>query len=250
MSFPPLRVTFRFARPAFTLIETIAVVGILSVLIGLMIPALAGARTQGNRVALLSGQRQAMIAVETYCSDFDRAYPCFGEPETMTARIEWNESDVWLDWWQQPEYWGWFLFTRGYAGDASMGPNARSDVYERASGCPSCGFDRRSFHVLSASLFADPSLFVESAVVESVLHRGTRTTEVRYPTAKTVLYQLWFANPADAPPESRKDLAHFADGHGAWLPCGILSTGVDADLPFAGIPGMCTRNGVRGRDRE
>lgn len=247
---PPSLVVSRNARAAFTLIETIIVVGVVSVLLGLLIPAIVGARTQSNRAALLSGQRQAMIAVETYCTDFDLGYPCFGQPETMNARIRWHGSDVWLDWWQQPEYWGWFLSTRGYAGDASMSPRSRPDVYELASGCPSCGFDRRSFHMLSASLLADPALFVDGAVVESVLHRGTRATEVRYPSVKSVLYQLYFANPADTPPEARKDLAHFADGHGEWLSCGVLSVGVDADLPFAGIPAMCTRDGVHGRDRE
>lgn len=243
---PPIPGIF---RSAFSLVELLAVIGIIAVLLGLMIPVLSGARKQGVRTALLAGQRQAMLAVETYSSDFDLAYPCFGKPETMVARIQWHGEDVWLDWWQQPEYWGWFLATRGYAGHASMGPNAPEDIYEHAEGCPSCGFDRRSFHMLSATVFADPSLFVDGATVESALHRGTRSTEVRSTSDKVVLYQFWFANPPDTPVDRRKELAHFADGHGEWLPIGVLSPGVDASLPFAGFPGMCTRDGIRGRDR-
>lgn len=57
----------------FSLIELLVVIVIISLLIGLLLPALGSARTTANRVHCLSNQRQMMIATTLY-TDAHRGY--------------------------------------------------------------------------------------------------------------------------------------------------------------------------------
>lgn len=56
-------------RRAFTLIELLVVISIISLLISLLLPALAKARESVNLVKCMSNQRQIIIAVLTYAAD-------------------------------------------------------------------------------------------------------------------------------------------------------------------------------------
>jgi prepilin-type N-terminal cleavage/methylation domain-containing protein/prepilin-type processing-associated H-X9-DG protein len=62
---------------AFSLIELIVVIGIIALLIGVLLPALAQARSQSRAVACLSNVRQLSTAVMMYANDHQRfiGYP-------------------------------------------------------------------------------------------------------------------------------------------------------------------------------
>ena len=49
-------------RAGFTLIEMLVVITAIALLVGILLPALAGARTAASRVLCLSNQRQMMLA--------------------------------------------------------------------------------------------------------------------------------------------------------------------------------------------
>lgn len=61
----------RSSRSGFTLIELLIVIAIIAVLIGILLPALAGGREQGRMVQCLSNQRQIGFAQQAYADDFD-----------------------------------------------------------------------------------------------------------------------------------------------------------------------------------
>jgi prepilin-type N-terminal cleavage/methylation domain-containing protein len=65
----------RFAS-AFTLIELLVVIAVIALLVGILLPSLAGARDAARTVKCLSNQKQLITAWTLYAGDFkDRAMP-------------------------------------------------------------------------------------------------------------------------------------------------------------------------------
>jgi len=75
---PPFRGSFRVARAAFTLIELLVVIAIIAILAGLLLPALARAKSKGKTVRCLSNLRQLGITTSLYTGDYQERFPFSG----------------------------------------------------------------------------------------------------------------------------------------------------------------------------
>lgn len=59
----------------FTLIELLVVTSIISILAGMLLPGLAGARERARRVACLNNLRQIGAGLQMYAQDYDERFP-------------------------------------------------------------------------------------------------------------------------------------------------------------------------------
>jgi len=63
------------ARGAFTLVELLVVIAVIALLIGVLVPALAGARRAGRAAVSSSNLRQIGVGVRLYLNDYEQTLP-------------------------------------------------------------------------------------------------------------------------------------------------------------------------------
>jgi type II secretory pathway pseudopilin PulG len=78
--------------PAFTLIELILVVGMVALLVGMLIPALAGAARASRATACLSNQRQIGVGAQMFAADHRDRLPRAGENSARDEARPWASA--------------------------------------------------------------------------------------------------------------------------------------------------------------
>jgi prepilin-type N-terminal cleavage/methylation domain-containing protein len=97
-------------RRGFTLVELLVVIALVAVLVGLLLPALGGAREAARATVCLSNLRQGAIACRQYADENRGLAPAIGQPYTAWP--------------------AWPLVVQTYAGQVGETPN---DLYSPSS---------------------------------------------------------------------------------------------------------------------
>jgi prepilin-type processing-associated H-X9-DG protein len=97
-------------RTAFTLVELLVVIGIIALLIGVLLPALIGARQRGYDLKCASNVRQLCVALVNYSVEFKGKFP---------PNIGASGPDV--NWWYDADRIGRFLPKTTQFGTSSVG---------------------------------------------------------------------------------------------------------------------------------
>lgn len=246
----------RTTHRAFSLIELLAVIAIVGVLIALAIPALASARRTARFTASLSDTRQmvTMLAMHTTDNRDTHPYIVAGQFEAL-AHLEpvgpnngiapgahmrrWhmalmNDQPGILDLvYPQIEIW----------------PEMRSRANESG--------DYQAGIFTTAALFAAPGYFSDTQPIHDHQLRATRTTEIRYPSDKMIIYNwssTWL-NPQDAienDEEGTRTRATYSFGDGSvelLYMSQIDGPFVDRSFVSWAGSGFTTTDGLAGRDR-
>jgi prepilin-type N-terminal cleavage/methylation domain-containing protein/prepilin-type processing-associated H-X9-DG protein len=222
---------------AFTLIELLAVVAVISLLLSILVPSLRNARAAASRVGCAHNLKQIALAMDMYLTDNDDVYPCAQDPVAGTPYWLWMGR-------------GWRSFVAPYLGAIDAGnpsallcPQDRADPnkYESTSYAYSMAFYHIPEQINAMSepndTYSDPKPSVPQ-----------RTGVVAFASAK-ILVGEWFSNHRPVDEErgwwnwqgARNFL--FADGRVAYLEATEVRPAND------GLPdGNLTVDGIRGRD--
>lgn len=178
----------RAAHRAFTLIELLVVIAVIALLIGLLLPALGGAREAGRAAVCLSNQRQIGMALSHYAEAWKEYIP-----------RESGSCEAWPGHQTQPSNPPWAYELRPYLDDQAVEKDAIvqtggwRELYSlgRYYKDPSRPKDRHDIHYVSNGMS-----FRAPGVLNSIAKKATKMS--RYPRPFDCIYLACFADDPQA----------------------------------------------------
>lgn len=245
---------------AFSLVEVIVVITVISIVIALALPSFRRVKQQAVDVRCMAHMRSASLAISMYANGADDAFPFAGRSEreiaypSLPTRIERIGGGIGL----RAGLWSMLLSEQWSAGrfDPAMQCPAQppvDDAAEAAGGWVP-GSSRLPMYWMSEALWCDPASLTADANLDAEPRtRANRQHEVLFPSSKAVLYEqvgfcitapdaaFWIWDLAQTPMHPTS--AATADGSVARSIRNDQIPGVGGAMPMT-----YTVDGVRGRD--
>lgn len=251
-------------RYAFTLVELLVVIGIISVLIGILLPTLSRVQRQARQTACLSNQKQLILALFMYCQDNKGGFPggpgfanVNGVRTFFPGLASWDSVARNPYSCNQDEKNG-PLFLAKYVGNSRKIP-----------GCPAAGEDvkdtgfnradnRANYWYPMSLVYTPKEIFNASQInfsttvqtpqkITAVRHTAQKAVIIDYQTYHDkVVFQVDLTPPGTAQSANRRVVnVGFADGHVAYRNVREM---FDRDVNYTGRNTDPETAGVRGRD--
>ncbi len=237
---------------AFTLVEALVSLGVISVLIAILIPAVAGARRSAKETVERAHQSQCGQILLQYVLDNGDAFPSFGKQGTDRGELVFDGRLIIDDYWSSVQYWGMFVWSRGYAGDETLWSPALGNTKPTREQVRTMVLGGASIDWLTYTAFAPPRHWKHGSPQPVEDHQIQRMSLVAHTSEKGILRRANYVrfDPRRSVPESEQSVfVWFADGHNDKFRQGDLRPGV----PLWGrvpepIPVLTTQDGLLGRD--
>ncbi|MBK7404093.1 MAG: type II secretion system protein [Phycisphaerales bacterium] len=234
-------------RRGFSLVELLVCVLIVGLLAALALPSLSRARDRARDAVSLSNLRSHATILAMYTSEWEGAFPCFADPAAKRTLVHVKDDDYlelryWLTW----HYWQFVLAEDYYESRVLPGSMMR----------PGAGYNMS--YAYSCSFLAAPEYWRDRAERPRRLWRGTRESELLFPSQKAVLVEFEPGTPYRLERFDRRPLLmSFVDPSAAGVGEADLMTPVlDGEgtelgtFHHIGVYGMHTVDGLRGRDAK
>jgi len=220
-------------RKAFTLIEVLIVISIISLLAAILFPVFASARESARRASCLSNMRQLGIAISMYVQDNDEKMFFFGNNKDLSRSNSTTPLGATREnrWWNQI-----FPYTHNNEGllvcpsDNARLPYSAEDGQNGNPLVPRSYIANRAAESLSLAAIENPAeIIVVSEKADNVDDTWFEPPKDFYPKSDTV-------GPVLAMTRHSGGINNmFFDGHAKWIkgvallhdPCGLPYSGVD-----------------------
>jgi prepilin-type N-terminal cleavage/methylation domain-containing protein len=249
----------RSQRNAFTLLETLLVIVILSLLLALLAPSLEGLKRRGFQTKDLASLHSNAAILLAYSGDWRDSFPAFFDPKASQTILYFRngrDTSTVFSYFESHSTWHYAL-ADGYFGGEPFQPFLFSAEATATSGALNNVF------TLSCTLFAQPEYWNLSKRLGRSQLGPTHQHDVAFPASKIILYSGWewqrlskggllipHSDPRARVPVSRGDgSATLVQGRD--IAEGVASGDGPDDFSFHFTdhpPGAHTIDGVRGRD--
>jgi hypothetical protein len=258
-------------RRAFTIVEALVVIAVVTLLMVLVVGAVRGTREAARTSACAANLRGCQQLFFLYSADYRDSWPFFARRQLADAFENGGYS---LEYTLQALHWPMAL--RGYTGGRPLepvqvcpyGPAAQAafrpggDYVMYVGGLPN-GYIHTSDYWMSYSLFTDPRAWVQGGALTTPDLHPVRVSAAAFPADKGMLIEprayhlggdaVGFASAISIfRPEGQGNAYNigFIDGHGATLPVRGLVPGVSVAgvLPGETAPVLSTPGGILGVD--
>lgn len=256
--------------PAFTLVEILCAVAVITLLLAITLPLLARSKAVSIAVACQANLRSCTQSVLLYAQDFRSAFPYLASRPHAQQAFE--NGGIWLPYYSQSAHWP--LAMRGYQGvgesqlhPAQLCPGSpvARDIRSGGHGAFVSQYPPEtvlpSAYCMTYGAFSDPSLWRPGADPYSPSgFRAVRTDEVLFPGVKIIVSEpiAYHLGPLDLPVNESPISLYGSGGRATRFHVAFADGSVRSVLytDFLTLPPenalrtptLATPDGIRGRD--